>query len=709
MARAILIAEKPSLMRTIKAVYEKHKDELPDQIDFLAQAGHIVELYSPIDYDDAYKNWDIDLLPINPAKEGGWKYKISEGKENIYNNIKNAVTSGTYDYVIHAGDPDQEGELLIRLPLEMMHNSLPVMRFWTNAQDETSVFNALANLEDDNSEFYNNLYSAALIRQHSDWLFGMNGSRAIANKIYGFVIAVGRVMTWVLTQVVNREDEINSFVPTTEYSVKSSFSKDYIDFSADLINEDGERIFFPNRADAENVLKSLSSTAKVIDYTTKRDSSQPPKLFKLATLQQAASKKGYTAAQTLQIAQSLYEKKLLTYPRTDCEYLGSRDNFTAMLNSASAISSCQPFIDKAKNRIQDYKTNSRFVNDKKLANSGHSALAPTIIKPDLTSLSEDEKTIYELVAKQFVASMLEPLVADSTVAILENNGVKFKATGKTLISAGYNELLKKKFNDSEMSALTIGTELTTISNDISDKTSKCPSRYTDGSMVMAMENPSKFFTDEEMAKKTKGMTIGTPATRDSIIQKLIRDKYITRNKTGQLCPTESGSYLIHNISHLDLCKTEMTGAWDQKLTEIREGYAQADEVEIYMLGEVNKLISEVKEMETKRNATVLGKCPKCGSDVVPGKYGAYCTGKCGMMNLGQIYSTKLTDKQVSALLAGEKIIVRGLTSKSGKKYDMSYTPDGIEEYTYTNKANESVVAYRYKFKTDFVNNKKKKY
>ena len=238
MKKALLIAEKPSYMREIKAVYEKHKSEIPFNIDFIAQRGHLVQLLDPAEMNEIYKSWDINYLPIVPEDEGGWKYKIIPGAENLMKEIKKKLHSGEYDLVIHAGDPDQEGELLVRLVLDELKNTLPVIRLWVNATTESEILAGLKNMKSDDEAMYENLYYSALVRQHSDWRFGMNGSRAVANKIITSKdnkIAVGRVMTAILSIVVKREDDIKNFKPQTTYGIVLNHS---IGLEAQLFQEE---------------------------------------------------------------------------------------------------------------------------------------------------------------------------------------------------------------------------------------------------------------------------------------------------------------------------------------------------------------------------------------------------------------------------------------------------------------------------------------
>lgn len=682
--RALFIAEKPSVQRNVQHFYEKHRDEFEDDIDFTAMAGHIVELWAPGDYDEAYKKWDVDVLPINPAKEGGWKYRVSSSKVDIYNEIKSLIRSGNYDYIIHGGDSDAEGELLVNLALDHMKNTLPIKRYWDNGTDETHVMQALHNLEDDSDERFVNLYNGALIRQREDWLFGMNGSRAVADKIpttFGQKIATGRVMTWVQAQIVRREDEINNFVPSTEYGVRILLSKDGMAFSADLCDEKNQIIYFKTEEEAQKIADTISKQVEVLSCEVSQGKTQPPKLFQLATLQTYMSKYGVTAAQTLAIVQSLYEKQILTYPRTDCEYMSSGENFAGILNSCLSVSKAVPFIDHAKSHIDEYKRNKNYVNDNEIQKHGHTALVPTTKSPDLNALSPAEQKVYEIVATRYVASMLEPMTYTKTNVTFKDGDNLFYTTGKIILSQGFNELLGKSSKEMELPKLTQNETLSVDEQNITEKTTKCPSRYTDGSLVSLMNNPAKYIQDEALAKKMKNLKIGTVATRDSIFEKLIKDGYIKRDKKGYFSPTEFGTTMIHTIDHLALCQTEMTAHWDEKLQDVKTGLLSKNDAENYFDQQLNDLIKDIKEMPSAprvSNKKNIGTC-SCGGNIMASNK-AYICDKCKLWMPKKIDKVKLSFSDEEAiLLFNEKTVKKTIKPKT-MTFLKEYYLDKAEEF-----------------------------
>ncbi|MCR5481248.1 MAG: topoisomerase C-terminal repeat-containing protein [Clostridia bacterium] len=696
--KALLIAEKPSLRREIETVYKKHKSEIPYEITFMEQRGHLLTLKNPTELDDTLKKWDWDTLPIHPEEYGGWQYKtISEKKtgkfltsQERFEAIKKELNSGEYDFVINAGDPDQEGELLIRIVLSALRNKLPVKRYWTNALTEEKILEALKNLRDDDREpELVHLLDAAYARQHSDWRFGMNISRAATLKM-GARCACGRVKTPILSIVCKREKEIANFVPSSCYGVKALYAEGFegqlFDEGAEAESEEKDDaqkglIWFDTEDEANDLIKSLSSPAKVVKYESKREESYAPKLFKLATAQIAAGKLGYNSAQTLEIIQSLYEKGYLSYPRTDCEYIASGENLKACLKSASSISEFKPFIDSITGpTIGKVLHTKKWVNDEKLKESGHSAIIPTEKRPDFESLTEDEQKIYKLVCKQFVAIFLPPLIQNKTVLISEIDGNTFKSAGKTLIDEGYTKIFNKKFEDMVVPEHSEGDILDVNSFETVVKTTTCPKRYTDASLTAACENPVKYTEDASLKGIMKKLKIGTPATRASIIQELIeKDKYlaVTKEKKAQyIVPTPAGMIIYDNLKDCGICKVDMTGEWEEQLESIRTGKLDLKDFESSMMKDVASMVDEIKALSVtalRGNREKICDCPKCGGDIFEGPKGFFCSNYkekgCGVggYKLASIYKKPLSKDEMIPLLEGKTI--KKTMSKNGNDWE----------------------------------------
>ena len=688
MQKALLIAEKPDLMRKIEDAYNKHISEFNIAITFMAQRGHLFGLKWPNEIDKVMEEWSWDNLPFYPEEHGGWQYKVNPEKKTgnfktsmeRFKEIQAEYKSGNYDFIIHAGDPDREGELLIAETLMALGNKLPVKRFWSNDVTENAIVNALKNLkDDDNDPFLVNLRASAFGRQHADYIMGMNLSRAATMQMKGRA-AVGRVKTPILAIVCKRELDIQNFKPTTSYGVKANYSEGFDGqyYVAPIETEDNEEednekglIYFNTKTEAEEFINSLKNKAAVISFETKRTTQTAPKLFKLATAQIEAGKAGYSADKTLEIIQSLYDKTYISYPRTDCEYISSNEDLKALLSATECDSSLTPFIrtiDTA--AIDKVKKTKKYVNDKELQAHGHSGLVPTANKPDFDKLTKDEQFIYDMIARRFVAIFLPPLIQNKTILLADNNGSTFKSNGKTLIDAGYTKIFDTNFSDNEIPVHKEGDILNVSGFEVVEKTTKCPTRFTSATLVAACENPKKYLDDENLKKTVKELHIGTPATRASIISGLEDiDKYTISKKEGKkeyIYPTDNGMKLYQNIKTTMICRVDMTAKWDMMLEEIREGILALKDFENKIKVDNEALIDEFKNtqmtsLSANQYATV-GKCPKCGADVLSGKKGFFCSSwkkdgsGCDFSVYGFVCESKISDKEMSALLKGDEIV-----------------------------------------------------
>lgn len=677
MQKALLIAEKPSLMREIKSAYDQNRDKINYDITFVAQAGHLVELLDPIEINPEYKSWDASLLPINPETEGGWKYKVTRSCRDLYKNIETEIKSGKYDVIIHAGDPDQEGELLVRLVLQKIGNTLPVLRLWTNANTADEYARGLQNLKPDTDQQYENLYHAALLRQHTDWLFGMNGSRGLADRIVtgrDYKIAVGRVMTWALATIVNREDEINNFVPKTSYGVKTTYVNNLSGNLLEMIDEDkleGKVIYYEKKEDAEYILNSLTNQGTVIKYQSEREKKFAPKLYEMGSLQQDADAiYGMSAKETLDIAQSLYEKKYLTYPRTDCETLPSDTNLRGIISSASTVEGFEDAANYAVQEITRIRGNKKFINDADVAKHGHTALTPTTISPDFSTLNEKEKIIYTMVAKRFLAIFQPPLIQDKITVITKNNGYYFKSTGKTIIDPGYTVFLEVNIQNIAIPPIKEGDVLTVANNELVESTTVCPKRFRDGTLIELMKNPTKYLEDKSIKDDIQKLTIGTVATRDSIIEKLIKDKYIIKDKKQYLVPQDFGVFMIHTINGSSICKTDTSGHWEQILSKVRFGEMSYEQANQYMYEQMLNLLNEFKTINKVSYGNVnsfssIMVCPGCGKNIIAGPKNYFCEGyKDGCKySLGKEFlDAKFSEDDIKLLFTGNTV-TKKLTKK----------------------------------------------
>lgn len=658
MKRALLIAEKPSLMNDIRAVYNKHRSEIPYEIDFTAQRGHLLTLMLPDELDPAMKVQSWDNLPFFPEEHGGWKYKIIEEQKTgnfltsaeRYAQIEGMLKNNHYDFVIHAGDPDQEGELLVDIVLQHMGCQLPVGRFWTNDLTEKHILNALKKLKNDRTDpMLTNLLSAAFVRQHSDYLFGMNISRGASQQMNGRA-ACGRVKTFIQACVVQREDQINAFASNTVYGVKAQYSEG---FQGTLFKEGNEEakpneseedeaqkgvIWFRTREEAQKLIDSLSDQAKVVSCISKQTSTYAPKLFKLSTAQMAAGKKGFNPDRTLEIIQTLYDKhKVMSYPRTSCEYMGSDEDFSGILHTLYRVPELAPYIKKiTKEDIERVRTSKKWVNDKELESKGHSALRPTTVVPDFSKMTKEEREIYLMIAKRFVAMFLPPWQQDTVQLITDVNGNTFRSSGKTTTQKGYLDLLSQESKDTFVPVKNEGDILKVDQYELTEKTSQCPPHLTQADLIAICENPAKYLDDESLKKLGKRLIVGTEATRAGIIKQLIeRDHYLEEFKIGRKAyvrATPTGTAMIRNLGGLLITKPDLTGTWEVGLEQVREGSLSAQQLEQQIREDMLKMLEEIKgkRMEGIR---YLGEylpdsvCPICGRPVYTMPWGWICSGR----------------------------------------------------------------------------------
>lgn len=688
--KAILIAEKPSLMRDIQSAYQSCKNRIPFDIDFISQAGHLVGLKMPEEIDaEKYQRWNMSNFPIDVP----YVYKILPGKGELLSKIRAALRSGEYDFVIHAGDPDGEGELLVRLVLNYVGNTLPVKRFWSNDLTREAIVQVLCNLKDDRE--YDSVYKAALVRQHTDYQFGMNITGTATLKM-GELFKLGRVKAPIIKMIVDREREIANFVQSSTW--KRAFVYDGCEF----VNQEE----FPTK---ERVLEEMPKSTRAVVAKVQSDvkNAKAPKLFKLSTLQTAAHKKlGYSGSQTLAILQKLYEAHLVSYPRTDCEYIASGVDIDGISKAVSGYIGVDPSL--LVRSAGEIKKDSAYVNDAAIATEGHTAVIPTGQPP--RNLDPYEMALYEFISRRFLSIF-------GAVKQVRNTSVTAYPDGKQEygdyvwkesydVDPGYEIIANPAYQVREKSGKSFvrGDELSPIEFHEKECVSRPPARYNDGSLIEALDKP-EVFRDEE---GKVGYKIGTPATRAAIIDDCVRCGYFVKDKKTIFTPTPKAERIVDELGDLALFQVTNSGRLESLLEQIRHGKADASGIEEELLNECHKAVEEIKSRSIEKKkyaAEVLGKCPNCGGDVLSGKYGAYCSKKCGMI-VSKAIGKSLTDAQVKSLLSGKKTLVKGLKNKAGKIYDAYLTPEGVEAFTYSGKEGAIVEGVSYKFKMDFPHKKK---
>jgi len=469
MAKALLIAEKPSLMREVMAVYNQfgHKDN----IVFKSFAGHTMTLKEPQDYKEEWSGkWDFSVLPMIPDE---FKYKPSKDKIDMFKNLRDEIKNGNYDYIINCCDPGREGEHIFYSFYDSIGCKLPVKRMWHKDLTEAELKRALDNLRDGNETSLKNMTTASKYRAYFDWLIGLNGTRAVS-LISKRTIRVGRVMTPVLKIIVDRELELKNFIPKDFWEIEGDFGE-YKGIYFDDKNENETK--FLNKTKAEKLVKALGNEGKIVNVEKKKETKS------LQELSNEANRVfGYTMAQTLQTAQSLYEKKILSYPRTDSAFLTTAiaKDFKKHLKS---ILSVPELKDKASEIIsnttviQAVGKNKKYVDDSKVTD--HNAIIPTGVDVDLYKLTEKEKNIFTLVCRRLLAIFLPPLVSNKTIITTDNNGHKFNTVGSVLVNIGYMELYNYKSNNNILPDVKRGDVLSFKGAKLIAKKTAPPARYND--------------------------------------------------------------------------------------------------------------------------------------------------------------------------------------------------------------------------------------
>lgn len=667
MKKALLIAEKPSLMRDIQKVYKSM--QLPYKVDFASFVGHVVELKEPHEYNPKWKKWDLQLLPMIPDK---YEFRIKRSAYKVYKDIEQMLKTNQYDFIINACDAGMEGENIFYSFYKKVGCRLPVKRFWTSQTTDRAIRDAFNNLIDENNLLIKNLRNAAMYRAVFDWLIGLNLTRAATVKS-GRIIKVGRVMTPTLAIVVKRELEIQQFKPVPYFQIEIELDG----FKALWFHPKTKENKIPTIELAEQIQSMILSEAKVLDIKTERKSFYAPPLHSLLELQKEANKfYGFTSSETLKIAQSLYEKKLITYPRTESKHLPMNfaktiENNLGSLCNLPEYKEIVPSILQNKKQIESVRQSKKYVDDKKLTD--HHAITLTEVAIGKKKLSPNELKIYHLVAKRLLSIFMPPYVIDKTAVILESNNQFFKANGNMVIDKGYSVLYEnfRKKQEQPLPNLTKDMALKIKKSNILSKQTEPPTRYTDSTLLDAMYHAGRFVEDKELQRVLKDAEgIGTSATRAEIIEKLISIGMIAREgKT--FYATQFGIDVINSIGEHDIVSPVLTAVWSKKLKDIVDGTLSSSFFYQEMLNFVKQATSSFMELNMQveeKQVNVVGKCVKCGKPVIEAFKVYHCTNKeCKFTISKTIMKGKITPTDVKKLLIGKETREIRFTWKSGKK------------------------------------------
>ena len=667
----LVICEKPSVAKAVASALgvTSRADGCFEGNGLIVSwcVGHLVSPMDAAGYDPGYKKWKYDDLPILPEP---FRYVLAKDKEDAFQNLKRLMDREDVTELVNACDAGREGELIFRLVYEMAGCTKPFSRLWISSMEDAAIREGFADLRP--GAEYDPLYQSALCRQKADWLIGINATR-LFSVLYHRTLNVGRVQTPTLAMLVDRDSKITMFRKEKYHHVRLTLG------GAEAVSE---RITSPAEAEA---LRAACAGAEAVcaSVTREQKKESPPKLYDLTTLQREANRVfGYTAKQTLDYAQSLYEKKLLTYPRTDSRYLtvDMAETASVVLHLAARV----PPFDTCPEFFPDVLA---LVNNKEV--SDHHALIPTLEleKADVPALPVGERNILLLVCCKLLCAAAEPFVYEAVTATFDCGGHTFTAKGKQVLSQGWRAIqevfrssLKEKPEDEDaegvLPALTEGQVFEPVSAFVTEHFTSPPKPYTEDTLLSAMENAGK----EDMPDDAERRGLGTPATRAAIIEKLVSGGFVER-KGKNLIPTKAGVNLVTVLPEL-LTSPKLTADWEQRLNEVAKGQASPEDfmdgIEAMAAELVRKYshISEDGQKLFQPEKETVGLCPRCGKPVYEGKKNFACSDRACqfvMWKNDRFWTSRrkeMTRKMAADLLKKGRTSVKGMWSeKKGSTYD----------------------------------------
>ena len=683
----LIVAEKPSTAMSYAKVLgaTSRQDGYLEGNGYLVSwcIGHLVELAPPNVYDAKYVKWSIADLPILPQK---WQYLVSASTKKQFGILQKLMHRPDVDSIVNSCDSGREGELIFRLVYQQAGCKKPFSRLWLSSMEESAIREGFAHLKP--STEYDALYQAALCRERADWMVGINCSR-LFSCLYGRPLAVGRVMTPTLAMTVEREAAIAAFVPEKFYTVALELTSGFVASSRRISEKDAaEKLLAECR-------KEMVSTIQKI--TRKEKAENPPPLYDLTTLQRDANRLlGYSAHQTLKYAQSLYEKKLTTYPRTDSCYIADEDE--EMLEELAE--ELEGFLGITPEDVDDAVPRTRrTVNREKVAD--HHAILPTrsMLQADLDALPKGEQHILKLIIARTLMAVSKPFRYLETLLTTECAGEEFTAKGKEILDEGWKAVERKVLADilsrkKEFTALppVEESECGILNAELKEGQTSPPKHFTEDTLLHSMETASA----ESMPEDAERQGIGTPATRAATIEKLVEKGFLERKgdkKTKVLLPTNKGKALI-TVMPEEIQSADMTADWETKLLRVERGEM---EPETFMT-EINDMISSlVNTTEAVKGASalmknkVIGVCPNCDKSVVEREKGWFCENReCRFVlwkdnaffkRLGKRLDGRMADK----LLRDGRVRLKDCKSAKGKTYNatvlLSCEADGRSKFS----------------------------
>ena len=600
----LVIAEKPSVSKSIAKVIGAYRQEdgYLEGGDCVVSwcLGHLAEYAAPEHYDERYENWRFEDLPILPVE---WKLLVHNTKKPQFNVLRKLLRSKKFDYVVNACDAGREGEAIFRRVYALAGSKLPIKRLWISSMEDAAIQQGFENLKD--GAAYDNLFAASECRAKADWLIGMNGTRAFTKK-YGRKQTIGRVQTPTLAMLAERQTKIKNFVKEPYYKVELSGA------GVVAVSEQMGR-----EQDADTMQAACDGQCAVVcSIERKRVEKKPPKLYDLTTLQREANRYyGLTASQTLQAAQELYEEKLVTYPRTDSQFVTEDmrktvESLVLALDGAVADVSC-------------------VINNSKVTD--HHAILPTMqgAKCDKEKLSETKQKILSLIIWKLVQAVQPPFIYEDVLVTVCCQGRNFTAKYKDVLQPGYTAKpvpLVEPEKDKEVplpKKLEQGTVLPVVRAEKKQGFTSPPKVYTEDTLLSAMETAG----NKEFEKDTEKKGLGTPATRAAILEKLVSSGYVQR-KGKQMIPTEDGVAAIRNIPDY-LKSASMTAEWENDLLRMERGEIKPHDFMQGIHGLLDKMLADLRQIPTVAaapyyNKVSVGSCPVCGNPVHESKLSFCC-------------------------------------------------------------------------------------
>jgi len=701
----LVITEKPSVARDIAKVLKANtkKDGYLEGNGYKISwaLGHLIQLVNPDTYDKKYKSWSMKDLPIIPEE---FKVEVikNKGSKEQFKVLKALLSESDLAEVVCATDAGREGELIFRFIYKHAKATAPIKRLWISSQTDQAIKEGFDNLKP--GDEYQPLYDSALSRSEADWLIGMNATRAYSISLSkgNGVMSVGRVQTPVLKMIVDRFEENTNFVPQTYYEIFADVDHPNGEFRAKWFLKKDDR--FTDLKEAEAILDKVKASPQgsITKLTEKQKKENPPLLYDLTELQKDANRRfKFSADRTLKTMQNLYEKhKVLTYPRTSSRYL-SQDlvpKLTQLFQNLEKNPDFAPFSQSILSK--ELPITKRIVDDKKVTD--HHAIIPTDKVANVEEFNNDERRIYDLVIKRFLAAFHPVCLKNTTEIISKFAGETFKVSGTVIKDPGWRAVYgaeqtdeskkdekkddeknekKSKKKETLLPNVAEGDGVTQKETNLEEGQTKPPPLYNEASILAAMETAGKQVEDEELREAMKDCGLGTPATRAQILERLIDVGYINRDN-NTLSPTDKGIYLIENVQDKELLSPQLTGDWEKKLNDMAQGKFQRktymDDITQFTENVVTK-VKDASESDDSNMAgqTPIGKCPKCEKGEVYESLKAFnCSESkgddCDFVIWKMIAGKAITKSIAKTLLTeGKTKLLTGFRSRAGKMFDAS--------------------------------------